>query len=307
MAKVYRSNNKLIIAIPNDVVSALGIKEGDDLDFFEYVNSTYILAKKNDIVKLLAGSREVQAQTQGTGKAVQEFKVQFSKEAQSISQAELAVLKKLDTMRYNDRTASKVNSVLNSSEKEILQLLIKRKIVSPFKKEGEKEMKYSIGKEVYDNFLYRKGKTAQPASAAPSPVKAKASSFKPQASVQTASRAWEQRLDNNAYTDMLEAKGYLVLSNEADAAMVSSALEESIRHGLILGTRAFNKKFYIGLRGYINKNASKILKLIDQKSMGISEIAEETGIEEDGIRTILYVLSESGDVTEVRRDIFRVA
>jgi len=89
--------------------------------------------------------------------------------------------------------------------------------------------------------------------------------------------------------------------------MVSGALEDSIRHGLILGTRAFNKKFYIGLRGYINKNASKILKLIDQKSMSIPDIASETGVDEDGVRTILYVLSESGDVTEVRKDVFRVA
>ncbi len=305
MAKVYKSNNKLIITIPNDVVNALGIKEGDDLDFFEYVNSTYILAKKNDIVKLLAGQKGEPIQTP-VGKATQSVKAQFSRDSQSVNQAELAVLKKLDTMRYSDRTVSKVNSVLSPGEKETLQSLIKRRIVNPFKKEGEKELKYGIGKEVYDNFLYRKGKMEQPTNAASTSAKSKVQ-IRPQVSVQAASRAWEQKLDNNAYTEMLEAKGYLVLSNEADAAMVSGSLEESIRHGLILGTRAFNKKFYIGLRGYINKNASKILKLIDQRSMGITDIAKETGIDEDGVRTILYVLSESGDVTEVRKDIFRVA
>ncbi len=279
MAKVYKSNNKLIVAIPNDVVSALGIKEGDDLDFFEYVNSTYILAKKKDIVKLLAGQGG-QAQGQAAGKVGLAFKVQFSRGRQSVNQAELAVLKKLDTMRYNDRTASKVNSVLNTSEKEILQSLIKRKIVNPFKKEGEKEMKYGIGKEIYDNFLYRKGKMAEPTGPAQASVKARVPQ-KPQ----NAPRAWEQKLnDSGGYTDLLESKGYLVLSNEADAAMVSAALEDSIRHGLILGTRAFNKKFYIGLRGYINKNASKILKLIDQKSMSISDIAGEAGVDEDGVR-----------------------
>jgi bifunctional DNA-binding transcriptional regulator/antitoxin component of YhaV-PrlF toxin-antitoxin module len=305
MAKVYKSNNKLILAIPNDVVSALGIKEGDDLDFFEYVNNTYILAKKKDIVRLLAG-QEGQAQGQAAGKAGLAFKAQFSRGPQSVNQAELAVLKKLDTMRYNDRTAAKVNSVLNSSEKEILQSLIKRKIVNPFKKEGEKEMKYGIGKEIYDNFLYRKGKMAEPTGPAQANVKARMP-LKPQ-SATGAPKAWEQKLnDSEGYTDLLESKGYLVLSNEADAAMVSGALEDSIRHGLILGTRAFNKKFYIGLRGYINKNASKILKLIDQKSMSIPDIASETGVDEDGVRTILYVLSESGDVTEVRKDVFRVA
>lgn len=234
MAKVYRSNNKLIVAIPNDVVSALSIKEGDDIDFLEYVNNTYILAKKNDIVRLLSGQRETQAQTKGTDKVAQGFRTQPGRGAQTVSQAELAVLKKLDTMRYNDRTASKVSSVLNATEKEVLQSLIKRNIVNPFKKEGEKEMKYSIGKEVYDNFLYRKGKMAQPAGPALATAKARAPP-RSQTPAQAAPRPWEQKLNgNDAYTDLLESNGYVVLSNEADAAMVSSALEDSIRHGLVL-------------------------------------------------------------------------
>ena len=203
-------------------------------------------------------------------------------------------------MRYNDRTVAKVNSLLNTGEKETLQSLIKRKMVIPFKKEGDKELKYSIQKEVYDNFLYRKGKMAQPVAVS-SAAKPK-SVQRPQVQGQPVKRAWEQNLSGgSSYMNSLEENGFIVLSNEADAAMVSAELEDSIRHGLVVGTRAFNKKFYIGLRGYINKNAGKILKLIEQKSMDVSDIARETNTDEDGVRTILYVLSESGDVTEVRR------
>jgi antitoxin component of MazEF toxin-antitoxin module len=298
MAKIYKSNNKLIVVIPNDMINALGLKEGDDLDFLEYVNNTYILAKKNDIVKLLSKNKD-EAPAQQSGK------VAFSRGTPSVDQREIAVLKKLDTMRYSDRTSSKVNSVLNGDEKEILQSLVKRRIVNPFKKEGEKEMHYGIQKAVYDTFLYRKGKPQEPAV----PITAVGKKVVPkQQAAQPSQKAWERDLNADAsYMDILENRGYVVLSNEAEAAMVSSSLEDSIRRGLVLGTRAFNKKFYIGLRGYINKNALKILKLIEQKSMGVSDISKETGIEEDGVRTILYVLSESGDVAEVRKDIFRVA
>jgi bifunctional DNA-binding transcriptional regulator/antitoxin component of YhaV-PrlF toxin-antitoxin module len=300
MAKVYKSNNKLIVVVPNDVISALGLKEGDDLDFLEYVNNTYILAKKNDIVKLLAKSRD-DAPVQQSSKAA------FSRGTPSLGQREIDVLKKLDTLRYSDRTGAKVNSVLNGDEKEILQSLIKRRIVNPFKKEGEKEMHYGIQKEVYDAFLYRKGRQQAEMAAAAAPAGRRIPA-RQQAAQPAVQRGWERDLNaGDSYMDLLENRGYLVLSNEAEAAMVSSSLEDSIRRGLVLGTRAFNKKFYIGLRGYINKNALKILKLIDQKSMGISDISKDTGIDEDGVRTVLYVLSESGDVTEVRKDIFRVA
>lgn len=187
----------------------------------------------------------------------------------------------------------------------MLQNLIKKGMVSLFKKTGEKEAKYGIQKSVYDMFLYRNKK--QESSAPAMPARANQQQGR-QLSARLNQKAWEDKISGTeSYMNLLESKGFLVLNNEADAAVVSAGLEDSIRQGLVVGTRAFNKKFYIGLRGFINKNASKILKLIDQKSMDVESIAKESGIEEDGVRTILYVLSESGDVTEVRRDIFRAA
>ena len=76
----------------------------------------------------------------------------------------------------------------------------------------------------------------------------------------------------------------------------------------MIGTRAFDKKFYIGLRGFINKNGPKIMRVLERgKSVSAEEIAAEVGIDEDAVKTILYILAEKGDVTEVRREIFRIA
>ncbi|MGD0729008.1 MAG: AbrB/MazE/SpoVT family DNA-binding domain-containing protein [Candidatus Micrarchaeaceae archaeon] len=305
MPKVYKSKtNKLIVTIPYDVIDALGIKDGDDLDFLKYGENTYIVAKKNDLVNLLTKGKAEEPKP-----SYRAAVVPSTKGGMTIDPRELAVLKKLDTLRYNERTSTKVNTILNTSEKEILQTLIKKGMVSLFKKAGEKEMKYGIQKSVYDNFLYRKNMAnPQPSAAQPNQSKSKTQQIMQANTRIGGQRAWESKLnENDAYVDILESKGFVVLNNEAEASMVSSALEESIRQGLVVGTRAFNKKFYIGLRGFINKHAAKILKLIDQKNMDVEDIAKEMSLEEDGVRTILYVLSESGDVTEVRRDIFRAA
>ena len=71
--------------IPNDVIAALGIKEGDDLDFLEYVNSTHIYSqKKKDLVKLLAGAREEQPIATQTSKAAPTGKVMFNRGMPSV-------------------------------------------------------------------------------------------------------------------------------------------------------------------------------------------------------------------------------
>ncbi len=282
------------------MVSALGLKEGEDLDFLKYGDQTFLVAKKNDIVKLLSKSA-------GDAPKIEDKRAYSgSMDKIQLSRAEIDVLKKLDTLKYNDRVTSKVNALLDSGEKEILQTLMKKKIALPFKKPGEKESHYSIQKNIYDRFLYRKNRLEGASDAEVQQAKPKPQSAK--VMPQRIGKAWEQNLGgSNAYVDVLESKGFVVLNNEADAAMVSEALETSIRQGLVLGTRAFNKKFYIGLRGFINRHASRILKAIDQKSLNVEDIAKELDLDEDGVRTILYVLSESGDVTEVRKDIFRSA
>ncbi len=293
----------------------MGIKDGDDIDFLRYGDSTYLIAKKNDIVKMLAKTN-TEAPKQPAA-AVRGAYTPFTSPIKNISiePNELAVLKKLDTLKYNDRTNVKVAAMLNSEEKAVLQVLIKKSIIVPFRKGTEKEVRYSIQKAFYDMFLYRNKRPEQQMADPVQVPKAKLQQQKPASSTRppapTVQKAWEQKLTGSegseAYMSMLESKGFLVLNNEAEAAIVSASLEDSIRQGLVVGTRAFNKKFYIGLRGFINKYALKILKVIDQKSVNIDDIAKEAGVEEDGARTILYFLSESGDVTEVRRDIFRAA
>lgn len=291
------------MTIPYDVIEALGIKDGDDLDFLKYGDSTYLIAKKMDIVKLLSKAN-ADDQPKPSGKT---YTPKAVNREITLEPGELTVLKKLDTLKYNDRTSVKVAAILNNEEKTILQALIKKNFIVPFKKGGEKELKYSIQKSVYDMFLYRNKKPEeQAAQSTPAPKTKMQQNAKPAAQ----QKAWEQKLTGSgseAYISILESNGFLVLGNEAEASIVSTALEDSIRQGLVLGTRAFNKKFYIGLRGFINKHAARILKVIDQKSVNVAEIAKELSLDEDGVRTILYVLSESGDVTEVRRDMFRAA
>ncbi len=295
MPKVVKSKNRFYVSIPQEVADSLSIKEGEELDVFKKDSTSFLVSKKG-VVQPSAGVVVVGA---GVG-------------ATELSERELELLRKLDTMRYNERTKEKVDSILNVGERAVLSRLMERKFVTLYRKDPKEQYKYGIAKSIYEKFLM--GKRVQ---RAPEPIQTPKPQPAPIIIAQPAAPArkldrnavkrWEERSESG-YIEDLETKGYVVLKNEADAASASAALEDSIKQGLVIGTRAFDKRFYIGLRGFINKNGPKIMKVLERgKSISAEDIASEVGIDVDAVKTILYILAEKGDITEVRREIFRIA
>ncbi len=308
MVKIYKSSKgKLIVYLPFDVVSDLELKENDEVDFFKMNSSSFLLAKKSDITNMILGKPQPQSQPQSKPAS----QARPSQSQPQMPAEYIAVLKKIDTLRYENRTPENVSKLLNDSEKKILQRLIAEKAVSVFKK-NSKDL-YSISKSVYDMFLMRKKPAAfqQPSSAAQKSQPAPAAQ-RPQ--IEVPRYVSTPRFTPPAGVDLndegvlsLEKNGFLVLQTEAEAGRVSLTLENSIRHGQVLGTRAFNKKFYIVRRTYFDKNSSGILKKLRDKDYKVADLAKELSIDEDGARAILYLLSENGDVSEKKRDTFTIA
>jgi hypothetical protein len=300
VAKVYRSNNKLVVYLPFDLIADFALKEGDELDFFKH-EGYYIVAKKSTVADMITGRQAVQQPAKPT--VPQAAQKTVFKQA-TPNAAEMALLKKLDTVRYNDRTKDKINSMLSADERKVAAEMLKKKYVELYKKSGESDFKYSIPKSIYDSFLMRKkpAMSEKKVEAKPQPAR------QAQAAPQPSPKRWEQSLGSaNIYLKRLEANGYLVINSETEASAASAALEDSIRRGLVVGIRAFNKKFYIATKAFITKSLPKIGKMIGSRGISVSDITKETGVEEDGVRAILYIMAEAGDVTEIRKDVFKEA
>ena len=73
---------------------------------------------------------------------------------------------------------------------------------------------------------------------------------------------------------------------------------------MFLGTRSFNKKFYIIMRSFFDANSANVIKSLKDGPKSVDSLVKETGLDEDAIRSMLYLLSEQGDVSEKRRDVF---
>jgi hypothetical protein len=280
--KVFKHNNKLAVYLSGDVSKALGIEENDEVDFFKYNDKAFLFLKKDEVSSLVSGNIHVASPVVQKGNDY-------------ISNAELQVLKKLDTVRYQQRTKKKVAEILDKEESRLLEQLIEKKAVNTFKKDNQEL--YSISRQIYDKFLMRKKmpeqSTASRKEAAPLMPKVQLSGH-----------------IEGPYSHLikiLENDGFLVVQTEAEAGGVSLALEDSIRHGKVLGTRSFNKKFYIVTRQFFDMHNGKIIAAMREGMEKTQDIAKKANLSEEGARAILQLLAESGDAREKKRDSFTLA
>ena len=287
MVKIYRTkSNKLIVNLPDELVKSMKLSEGQEVEFLRSDDGSYRVMRKDDVYR----------EENGAGAAAQ----QSARRAPlTPSQSEITVLKKIDTLRYQMRTVENVNKLLTQDDKSVMKSLLQKKFVNLFNsKDGNRV--YSISKDVYDNFLMRK-KSPQSIPQAPQAKTYQQPRSTAYARQPSAGYMPVTEIDEVA---TLEKEGYIVLQSESQAAAISSALEESIRKGHVLGTRAFNRKFYIVLRSFMEKNGPQLIKLIGNGTSKTTDLSAKTGIDEEGIRAILYLLSESGEVSEKRKDAF---
>ena len=284
--KVYKYKNKLCSYLPYNVTSALDIKEGDELEFIAFNTTAFLVSKKSDILNMIMKS-------DATSQSDVKPSLASSK---GPSEMEIQVLKKIDTLRYNDRTRENVAKLLNAQEKEVLLQMVKKDYLKPFKSKQGIEV-YSISKNIYDNFLMRK--------MAVNDQKQKDAFKEMQKEVQ--SYTVRSKDPNDEYIKALSKNGFVVLLSESEASRVSMLLEQSIRHGEILGTRAFNKKFYIVLRDYLNQYAPGVVKELKAGPAKAEDIAKKVKQDADGVKAILYLLAESGEIMEKKKDLFTIA
>ncbi len=281
-----KKGDRLVVNIPSWVVDSLGIKDGDEVDFAQQQDRSVAFSKRGPTVQAVSKLPDKAAQISVPTPIPANKYLDLTKE-------ELDVLKKLDTLKYGQRTKENVRKIMDAEENRTLQGLLKRNIVSLYKKEGESEEKYGITKSVYDKFLF--GRRLQKSTE----MRAKQTKEEP---------SWVVKLkEHNKYAEALESNGYLVLQTHEEASELSTLMEESIRLGLIVGTRAFDRKFYVALKRFVTQNTARIMSIIQTKSVPVPEISQSMGMEDDAARTILHILAESGEVTEVKKDVFRAA
>jgi antitoxin component of MazEF toxin-antitoxin module len=105
----------------------------------------------------------------------------------------------------------------------------------------------------------------------------------------------------------LEMNGFVVVFAEKGAQEESREMEQEIKSGSVVGTRGFDKKFYVATREFLESQSPKILKVLKDGALSTIGIAEKTKIPEDGVKAALCILMDEGEVIEKKKGFFAVA
>ena len=202
--------------------------------------------------------------------------------ASQFSPGEKELLRKLLSIRFENRTPAEVGRAISKEEKLILESLMAKKAVQLFHGvKYEKEGVYNVS-----DFAFNSVREPSSQPSAPSG---------PMAPMSVSS------------VDHLDSFGWMVLENETDARGFGNAFSEKIKTGEVKGTRAFDMKYYFVKRAYFEEWEKKVQLSLSKSEKTTEEIAAAAGMPPDGCRAVLLHLCEEGEAMEKHRGKFTKA
>lgn len=187
---------------------------------------------------------------------------------------ELAVISRLLSIKFAERTPANVARLLNPTEKEIFDSLIKKKHIWIYKGKKYKEKGvYNISDKLFNLWKENRSKstnTSQPGS---------------------------------SFFSTLQKDGFMIVSNMNDAKRFSEELKQRMALGKVLGVRSFDGKYYVATSNYYSRLRKSIMEKVND-SMSLDAISELCNAPTDACDVVLRLMSEQGEVVEKRRDVF---
>jgi len=188
-------------------------------------------------------------------------------EKKGLGMEEMELLRKLNGIKFSERIPYNVNKKLSQREKEVLSKLMGRGAVMLYK--GGKYSKtgvYEISNDVYALL-----KSEKPEAGAGSP---------------------EEQLEKN---------GYSIVEDVRDAEALCKKFEKEIRSGEIIGTRGFDKRFYIAKKNWVIGMIEKVRQSMKKGANNLADISRELRTSEPACAVVLEIMKDRGDAIEKRR------
>jgi len=254
MSKKIKIKERYFIEIPKDLalhlpddVEITSVKDGVVLITGPSPPSGLLTAEKNPLLQPKPG----QAQGRPTAR---------STTSPPLSKDELELLKKIEKIRFSERSPNKVERMITKKENEILQSLIDKGIVTVYKGKNYAQLGgvYSIS-----------------------------------------SGAFSQTHGGAAGAGYAEVPGipeYLVIEDENAAKRFSETYEAQLRGGKLVGIRGFDRKYYVISTAHLEQKTPLILKQLEKSSETPDSLSEKLSIPFGACMAILLILAEHGEV-----------
>lgn len=249
--RIIKKQDKAYIELPFE------LSNYDEIEFFLLKDGYYLLT-----VPLGNGSEKTNEN-------------QELNKSQQMSEKELAILKKLLSIRFENRTPDHVSKSFSDSEQEVLKTLEQKKFVNLFKGRKYVNGVYNVPDSTYSLVQKNDAQT----KSTPVPI-----------------------IQQSAIV-ALKSQGFVIFTDKREALALSEKLSNEMRSGDVVGVKGFDGKFYVVTRECLTVIRSKIISVL-KKEMDVQSIAAATKTDIDGCTAVLRLMAESGDLVEKKKGIF---
>lgn len=269
LVRAVREGERFVIVLPSE---AHGIRDGAELELIEVKPGIYSLISQDALAPVAAAAPPAAPLARPPSSL-------------KVTDEELLLLKKMAAMRMENRTVRGMD--LDAREQVLLNALKKRDLVFFSTKVYPKGV-YGLSQEAY--LLAISGLQRQAATPAEKPA------------------AREERLSERAglsWEAHLARYGYVVMEFEGDARDASARLEKELKEGAVLGTRGFDKKYYVAQKGFYQEWGAKVRKLLRESGpSGIGLVSSRLGMSEVAARVELELMREQGELIEKKKGVY---
>ena len=290
-AIIIKKQDRCFVELPKEFLA------NDEVELFALRDGYYLL------------SQPLESRVSGSGSRTP--KTQNPKpETEGASPQEIAVLQKLQSIQFKDRTPANVAKMLGEAEKAVLAGLEKKKWVNVFIGNKYKDGVYNIADDVYPMLknIIPEAKTQNPRQETenrkPETGNPKQETQNPKPD--TGNRQLETRtapVCKDPLCSLLMKQGFLVIRDTREARELSEKLKTDMKSGLVMGIKGFDGVFYVVTKDYFAHASRSILDAL-KSDANLEAITQNTKLETDGAAAVLRHLAESGDVIEKKKGIF---
>lgn len=268
---MVRQGENLVIVLPKEFQ---GIRNGAEVELVE--------AKPG--VWLVFGEAAGHVRAMGAAPS--------ARPALKVSGEELSLLRKMAAMPMESRTVKGMG--LSSHEQVLLNEMKGRDLVFYSSKKYPKGV-YGLSQEAYllaTADLHRaQAPVVLPAAL---PGKLPAASGVEKVS-EMASLTWEEHLVKY---------GYVVIESEGVAREASAKLEAELKSGAVLGTRGFDRKYYVAVKAFYSEWGAKARKLLKEGDATVDAVSGKLGMSEVAARVEMELMREQGEIIEKKKGVY---
>ncbi|MEW6749230.1 MAG: hypothetical protein AB1295_05990 [Candidatus Micrarchaeota archaeon] len=247
--RILRKNDKAYIELPQDMAGS------DEVELFHLRDGYYMLTAPLGAPK---------------------------RESGTISEREKGVLRKLLSIRFENRTPEYVKKTLSGEELAVLNGLEERKLVNVFIGRKYKDGVYNISDKIYPLLSGKAG--------------AAANEEEPERRVRAAASPATAVLS-------LRSQGFVVLPNKREAMTLSELLGDEMKKGGVIGVKGFDGRFYAVTRSYFESSQSSINSVL-KEDMDSPSISQAAKLDPEGCMAVLRLMAENGDILEKKKGVF---